>query len=105
MVRHGLRNAGNGEYRVELRRAVAVIEIYLKAHQHPKERTLVRLDGQYGNGVVLSDLAGLPVVMRGKDYHLLKHPQVQTRLHLPPDQHLTHPRSAGSYERSMTVQA
>jgi hypothetical protein len=86
-------NAGNGEYRVELRRAVAVIERYLKAHQHPKERTLVRLDGQYGNGVVLSDLAGLPFIMRGKDYHLLKHPEVQTRLHLPSDQHLTHPES------------
>jgi hypothetical protein len=86
-------NAGNGEYRVELRRAVAIIQCYLKAHQHPKERTLVRLDGQYGNGVVLSDLAGLPSVMRGKDYHLLKYPEVQTRLHLPPDQHLTHPES------------
>jgi hypothetical protein len=86
-------NAGNGEYRVELRRAVAIIGCYLKAHQHPKERALVRLDGQYGNGVVLSDLAGLPCVMRGKDYHLLKHPEVQTRLHLPPDQHLTHPES------------
>ena len=86
-------NAGNGEYRVELRRAVAVIERFLNAHQHPKERTLVRLDGQYGNGVVLSDLAGLPSVMRGKDYHLLKRPEVQTRLHLPPDQHLTHPES------------
>ena len=98
-------NAGNGEYRGELRRAVAVIESSLNAHQHPKERTLVRLDGQYGNGVVLSDLAGLASVMRGKDYHLLKRPEVQTRLHLPPDQHLTHPRSAGSYGRSMTVQA
>jgi len=86
-------NAGNGEYRGELRRAVAVIESSLNAHQHPKERTLVRLDGQYGNGVVLSDLAGLASVMRGKDYHLLKRPEVQTRLHLPPDQHLTHPES------------
>ena len=86
-------NAGNGEYRVELRRGVAVIERYLKAHQHLKERTLVRLDGQYGNGIVLADLAELPFVMRGKDYHLLKYPEVQTRLHLPPDQHLTHPES------------
>jgi hypothetical protein len=86
-------NAGNGEYRVELRRAVAVIERYLKAHQHPKERTLVRLDGQYGNGVILSDLAGLASVMRGKDSHLLKRPEVQVRLHLPADQHFTHPES------------
>jgi hypothetical protein len=86
-------NAGNGEYRAELRRAMTVIECYLDAHQHPKDRTLVRLDGQYGNGVVLSDLAGLASVMRGKDYHLLKQAEVQTRLHLPPDQHLTHPES------------
>jgi hypothetical protein len=86
-------NPGNGEYRVELRRAVATIQSYLNAHQHPKERTLLRLDGQYGTGAVLSDLAGLLYVMRGKDYHLLKRPEIQARLHLPPDQHLTHPES------------
>ena len=31
--------------------------------------------------------------MGGKDYQLLKRAEVQTRLHLPPDQHLTHPES------------
>jgi hypothetical protein len=31
--------------------------------------------------------------MRGKDYQLLKRTEVQARLHLPPDQHLTHPES------------
>jgi hypothetical protein len=32
-------------------------------------------------------------VMRGKDYQLLKRAEVQARLHLPPDQQLTHPES------------
>jgi hypothetical protein len=48
-------NPGNGEYRAELRRAVAVIQSYLAAHQLPEERAL------------LADLAGLAYVMRGKD--------------------------------------
>ena len=86
-------NPGNGEYRAELRRAVAAIRDYLKAHHHPEERVLLRLDGQYGTGAVLADLAGLPFVMRGKDYQILKRDEVQARLRLPPDQHLTHPES------------
>jgi len=86
-------NPGNGEYRAELRRAVVAIQSYLNAHHHPAERALVRLDGQYGTGAVLSELVGLAYVMRGKDYQLLKRAEVQARLHLPPDQHLTHPES------------
>jgi hypothetical protein len=86
-------NPGNGEYRAELRRAVTAIQSYLQAHQHPEERVLLRLDGQYGTGAVVASLAGLPFVMRGKAYHLLKHAEIQARLKLPPDQHLTHPES------------
>jgi len=86
-------NPGNGEYRAELRRAVAAMQDYLKAHNHPEERALLRLDGQYGTGAVLADLAGLAYVMRGKDYQILKRAEVQARLKLPPDQHLTHPES------------
>jgi hypothetical protein len=62
-------------------------------HHHSEERVLLRLDGQYGTGAVLADLAGLPFVMRGKDYQMLKRAEVQARLKLPPDQHLTHPES------------
>src|SRR5256884_1829493 len=62
-------------------------------HHHPEERVLLRLDGQYGTGAVLADLAALPFVMRGKAYHLLKCTEIQVRLKLPPDQHLTHPES------------
>jgi hypothetical protein len=86
-------NPGNGEYRAELRRAVATIRGYLKAHHHPAERALLRLDGQYGTGAVLADLAGLAYVMRGKDYQILKRAEIQARLKLPPDQQLTHPES------------
>src|SRR6266566_458755 len=86
-------NPGSGSYRVELRRAVTAIQSYLQAHHHPQEHTLLRLDGQYGTGAVLADLAGLPFVMRGKDSQLVKRAEVQARLKLPPDQHLTHPES------------
>src|SRR5215831_1761704 len=86
-------NAGNGEYRAELRRALTAIQGYLKHHQILPEYAVVRLDGQYGTAAVLSDLAGLAYVMRGQDYHLLDRDEVQTRLHLPPDQHFSHPES------------
>jgi hypothetical protein len=72
---------------------VAAIQSYLKAHHHPEERALLRLDGQYGTGAVLSELAGLAYVLRGKDYQLLKRAEVQARLHLPPSQRLEHPES------------
>jgi hypothetical protein len=51
------------------------------------------LDGQYGNGAVLADVAGFAFVTRGKDYHLLDHPLLQTRLPLPPDQSQQRPES------------
>jgi hypothetical protein len=86
-------NRGNGRYREELRKGLAAIGRYLVTHQLPQERTLLRLDGQYGNGAVLSDLAGFAFVTRGKDYHLLDHPLIQARLHLPPDQRQQRPES------------
>jgi len=70
----------------ELRQALASITSYLTAHQIPQERALLRLDGQYGTGAVLSDLATFAFVTRGKEYAVLDHPFVQARLHLPPDQ-------------------
>src|SRR5713226_2617363 len=86
-------NPGNGRYREELRRAVAAIQLYSKAHDLPEERVLLRLDGQYGTGAVLADLAGFSYVMRGKDYPVLDRTEVQRRLHLPPDQQFTRPES------------
>ena len=86
-------NPGNGQFREELRRAVAVIQLYAKAHDLPEERVVLRLDGQYGTGAVLADLAGFCYVMRGKDYRVLDLPEVQSRLHLPPDQQFSRPES------------
>jgi hypothetical protein len=86
-------NPGNGQYRAELRRAVTAIQAYVKAYDFPEERALIRLDGQYGTGAILTDLAGLSFVMRGKDYQLLDRAEIQARLHLPPDQQFSHPES------------
>src|SRR5713101_4039039 len=86
-------NRGNGRYREELRKGLAAIRRYLAASQLPQERTLLRLDGQYGTGTVLSDLAGFAFVTRGKEYTVLDHPLVQARLHLPPDQVQQRPES------------
>jgi hypothetical protein len=86
-------NRGNGRYRAELRQGLAVITRYLTAHQLPAERTLLRLDGQYGTGAVLADLAGFAFVTRGKEYTVLDHPSVSVRLHLPPDQVQQRPES------------
>jgi hypothetical protein len=86
-------NRGNGRYREELRKGLAAIGRYLAAHHLPQERTLLRLDGQYGTGAVLSDVAGFAFVTRGKEYTALDHPLVQVRLHLPPDQVQQRPES------------
>jgi hypothetical protein len=89
----GPSGAGNGDYRRELRQAMQAISVYMKAHSLPLSRAVVRLDGQYGNGAIVADLAGLAYVMRGKDYDLLDLPQVQARLVQPPDQQITHPET------------
>jgi hypothetical protein len=81
-------NPGNGQYREELRRAKAAIQTYITAHHFPAERTLLRLDGQYGSGAVIADMADFAYVTRGKDYAVLDRPDVQARLHLPADQHV-----------------
>ena len=86
-------NPGNGWYQEELCRAVATIQLYRKAHDLPEELILLRLDGQYGTGAVLADLANFSYVMRGKDYTVLDRMEVQSRLHLPPDQQFSHRQS------------
>jgi hypothetical protein len=86
-------NRGNGRYREELRRGLSAVGRYLTAHQLSQERALLRLDGQYGTGAVLADLAGFAFVTRGKEYRTLDHPLVQARLPLPPDQVQQRPES------------
>ncbi|GHO87174.1 hypothetical protein [Dictyobacter formicarum] len=86
-------NRGNGRYRKELRKGLAAIRRYLSAHQLDPSRTLLRLDGQYGTGAALADLAGFAFVTRGREYSVLDHPLIQARLHLPPDQLQQRPES------------
>src|SRR6266699_561120 len=86
-------NGGNGRYREELRRALTTIRGYLEAHQISPSSALLRLDGQYGTGAVIADLAGFPFVMRGKDYTVLDRPEVQSRLRLPADQQFSRSES------------
>jgi hypothetical protein len=87
--------AGNGDYRGELLRGLAVIVAYQTALGHLPGQALVRLDGLYGNGAIVVDLiaAGVCFVMRSKDYALLDLVQVKERLGLPADGQLTHPES------------
>ena len=92
----GALDAGNGDYRGDLRQAIKAISTYMQAQSIPLSQAVVRLDGQYGNGAIVADLAGLAYVMRGKDYDLLDLPEVQARLTRPPDQQTTHPET-GTY--------
>src|SRR6266480_243409 len=85
--------AGNGDYRGDLLRAIAVMTGYLTSQQIPPDRAILRLDGQYGDYAIVIDLdkSGLASVMRGKDYGLLDRPEIQARLAQPPDQETIHP--------------
>ena len=86
-------NRGNGRYREELRRALSAIKRYLAAHQISPDRALLRLDGQYGTGAVIADLADFSFVMRGKEYTVLDQPEIQSRLRLPADQQFSRSES------------
>jgi len=63
----GASGAGNGDYRGELRQATQAICAYVKAQSLPLSQAVIRLDGQYGNGAIVVDVAGLSYVMRGKE--------------------------------------
>jgi hypothetical protein len=88
-------HAGNGDYRGELRCGLEVITAYQAKLNLPQGQALIRLDGQYGNGAIVADLleAGIPWLMRGRDYGLLELPQVKARLALPADEQFVHPES------------
>ena len=77
---------GNGDYRGELASALQAITTYLKQFAFSSEMALVRLDGQYGDAVVVAQilLANVHVVTRGRGYQLLEHPQIQRVLAHPP---------------------
>src|SRR6266567_680846 len=82
---------GNGDYRGELASALRAITAYLKHFAFPPELALVRLDGQYGDATVITQLilAGVYSVPRGRGYLLLEHPQIQRVLAHPPTASVT----------------
>src|SRR5437588_5802444 len=84
-----------GRKRGELVRACQAIISYASWLCMPLSHILVRLDGLYGTGAVLSELLswGVGVIVRCKEYGLLDLPAVAARLKLPPDHHTTHPES------------
>jgi hypothetical protein len=77
---------GNGDYRGELASALLSIATYLRHFALTPEMALVRLDGQYGDAAVITQLieAGVALVTRGRGYQILKHPQLQRVLAHPP---------------------
>ncbi len=62
---------GNGDYRGELRRAIAVIASYAAKLGLPPTAVLLRLDGLYGDAAPLMDVltAGLGVIARSRASH------------------------------------
>ncbi|HEU5383037.1 MAG TPA: hypothetical protein VFV38_47125 [Ktedonobacteraceae bacterium] len=87
--------AGNGDYRGELRRAVGVITSCATQLGLAPASILVRLDGLYGDAAPLLDVlsANLTVIVRSRAYHLLDLDVVRRRLVHAPDHVSTHAES------------
>jgi hypothetical protein len=91
---------GNGDYRGELTTALKVVRTYLEAWDLPHEAGIIRVDGHYGDAAVIAQIAqtGLHVIVRGRGYTLLEHPQVQAVLTQTVPVTITMPESQVSYE-------
>jgi hypothetical protein len=87
--------AGNGDYATELEAACRVIVAYLQAKGLNPAQGLLRLDALYGNASPLAHIqqAGLGFLTRGRDYQLLDHPKVCSRLQHPCDMTVQHPET------------
>jgi hypothetical protein len=83
-------NKGNGLYQEELALAFEAISIYLAQVDLPREMALIRLDGLYGDPVVIGQLleTGMMFVTRGKWYELLAYPSIVQALACPPAAHV-----------------
>ena len=90
--------SGNGDLRGGLKRACFVATMYAATHQLQASQILIRLDGGYGDTVVVCDLLGmgLGVLVRSRDYALLGRPEVLAVLSLPPSARCTHPESGAT---------
>src|SRR5712691_4185605 len=82
---------GNGDYQGELAWALKAIKIYLAHFALPPEAALVRLDGQYGDAVVIAQLieAGVYLITLGRTYRMLERPQLQHVLTHSPSARVT----------------
>jgi hypothetical protein len=82
--------AGNGDYRSELRRAIQVITTYTTTLGISTTSIPVRLDGLYGDAAPLLDVLSvdLAVIARSRAYHLLDLDIVKSRLLRAPDYYL-----------------
>lgn len=84
---------GNGTARADLQRACGIIGYYLQQHQLPGQAAIVRLDGYYGTPGFVNQIQQhqLGYLLRCRDYQLLKHQAIQTRLQETSAQQWSHP--------------
>jgi hypothetical protein len=92
--------AGNGDLRGGLQHACEIATAYARKHHLQTNQILLRLDGGYGDTVVLSDVLakGLGVIARSRDYALLGRPEVLAVLSRPPAARCIHPESGMTRE-------
>jgi nitroreductase len=86
---------GNGTPGADLEDACRIIGQYLQQHQMPGSRAIVRLDGYYGLPQFVNQIQQhqLGYILRSRDYGLLQHPALQTRLQTTPVQLWSHPEA------------
>src|SRR5215469_12219893 len=91
---------GNGDYRGDLTVALKAISTYLTHWHLLTDQAVVRVDGQYGDGVVIADIlaTGVQIVGRCRTYSVLDHPAVRLALTRAPVAVVTAPESQISYE-------
>lgn len=84
---------GNGTPGPDLQRVCGIIGHYLQQHQLAGRAAIVRLDGYYGTPGFVNQLQQhqLGYLLRCRDYQLLKHQAIQTRLQATTAQHWSHP--------------
>ena len=87
--------AGNGTPGADLERSCGVIGHYLHHHKLAGNNAIVRLDGYYGLPQFVNQLQQhqFGYILRCRDYSLLSHGAVQTRLQETPKQQWIHPES------------
>jgi len=84
---------GNGTPGPDLQRACSIVGHYLQHHKLAGSAAIVRLDGYYGTPQFVNQIQQyqLGYLLRCRDYQLLKHQAVQTRLQETSAQVWSHP--------------